>query len=165
MRRLHGIEMRLPEGKLPGYYAQIVKGIAERTVLFDRRKELLVLDDPASVPGVTDLLAHYRVPADPVPLLLLPAAGVRPGPDYADYAIETSEGRVYLDLGQAALFRLARQGPAAEPAPALLQLDEHLIVSMAGDDGDEWHALPRPLTELADRVARIYGCEAVWLAD
>ncbi|MBB6675580.1 hypothetical protein [Cohnella nanjingensis] len=163
MRRMQGLEMTLPSGMPPGFLDRIAADIADRTTLFDRHGELLVLDEAGAVPEMVSLLARRDVATSSVPLLLLPETGLRPGADYADYAFETPAGHAYLDLHLAALFRLTNEEPIAEPAPALLQLEEHLLLSVDEPGGTVWHAIDRQLTELAERIARVYGCRVAWL--
>lgn len=159
----YGLDMHLPDGKLPGFYAQIVKGIAERAPLFDRHKELLIFDSPESFPAVEELLNHYRVPAERCELLVLPWEGMDPGELYEDYAILTRAENAFADLALTAAFTLKELKPDAESAPALMQLKEHLIGSFTAGDATV-HVMDRQLTELADRIAQAYGCTVEWLA-
>jgi hypothetical protein len=161
MEKKYGIDMRLPEGKLPGYYAQIIKGIADRAPLFDRHKELLIFYDKAYFPAVLDFLQHYKVEAEICELLVLPQTGVARSGRFDDFAIETREGNVYLDLTYTAAFALTAARPEAEAAPALLQLEEHRIASVL-EDGQTWHFIEKQLVELAERVARAYRCGIIW---
>jgi hypothetical protein len=157
-----GLEMQLPEGKLPGFYAQIVKGIAERAPLLDRYKELLIFDSEAHLPPVIALLEHYRVPFDRCELIMAPPQGVEAGELYDDYAIVTRNENVFFDLSLTALFALDATRPEAEPAPALLQLQEHLIGQFA-NEGRTVYLIDRQLTPLADKIASAYRCNVVWL--
>jgi hypothetical protein len=161
MDKKYGLEMRLPEGKLPGFYAQIIKAIADRAPLFDRHKELLILDHKAYVSSVLDILKHYKVEAEFCELLLLPPTEVSRSDRFDDFAIETREGHVYLDLTYTVSFSLTAARPDAEAAPALLQLEEHRIASVL-EDGITWHFIEKQLAELAERVARAYGCGIDW---
>jgi hypothetical protein len=160
--RKYALDMLLPEGKLPGFYAQIVKGIAEQAPLFDRHKELLVFDSEEQRVAATAFLAHYKVDSERSELLLLPAEGIVPGDLYGDYAIETRSERVFVDARHAAPFRITAARPDAEREPALLQLDEHRIVTVGKGD-DAIYFIDRQLTELAEGIARAYGCSAEWL--
>ncbi|MFC5703617.1 hypothetical protein ACFPVX_20215 [Cohnella faecalis] len=163
MERKYGIDMNMPEGKLDGYYAQIVKAIAERVTLFDSHKELIVLDSPDSLPIVEELLNGCKVDHERVELVRLPEYGARPGPLFEDYAIAARSGNVFLDLSQAAFFSLREKKPEAETAPAILQLHEHLIVDTTLGQGLTVFAIDSQLAELAERIAGAYGCEAEWL--
>ncbi|QMV40400.1 hypothetical protein [Cohnella cholangitidis] len=158
-KKMIGLDMQLPAGKLPGYYAQIVKGIAERAPLTDRYKELLIFND---LPAVIELLDHYKVVAERCELLWLPTDGVAPGELYEDYAIVTRNDNIFVDLALTALFALDAAKPDAEPAPALLQLEEHLIGEIRNEE-QTIYMMDRQLTLLADRIATAYKCEIVWL--
>ncbi len=160
-QRMIGLDMQLPAGKIPGFYAQIVKGIAERAPLFDRFKELLIFDSEEHLPPVLDLLKHYKVYSERCELLLLPQEGLEQGDLYEDYAIVTLNENVYADLALTALFTLNKTKPEAEPAPALLQLKEHLIGTLS-IGGDSVYMIDRQLTELAERIASAYECSVTW---
>lgn len=161
LKRLVGLDMHLPDGKLPGFYAQIVKGIAERAPLFDRYKELLIFESDIHLPPVIELLEHYRVSSDRCELILLPSDGMEQGELYEDYAIVTRNENIFADLAQTAVFSLNAAKPDAEPAPALLQLKEHLIGSIT-TDGLTVYLIDRQLAELAERIAKAYKCDANW---
>jgi len=161
-KKMIGLDMQLPAGKLPGYYAQIVKGIAERAPLTDRYKELLIFESENDLPAVIELLDRYKVAAERCELLWLPNDGVAPGELYEDYAIVTRNDNIYVDLALTALFALDAAKPDAEPAPALLQLEEHLIGEITYEE-QTIYMMDRQLTLLADRIAIAYKCEINWL--
>jgi hypothetical protein len=153
LERKVGLDMELPDGKIPGFYAQIVKGIAQHASLFDSNQDLT---------AVIKLLEHYRVPFERCELLLLPSEGLEQGHLFADYAIITRNENNFIDLTLTAVFILNASKPDAEPAPALMQLEEHLIGKIV-KDSVTIHLLDRQLTELAERVATAYGCQVNWL--
>lgn len=162
LERKIGLDIQLPDGKIPGFYAQIVKGIAERATLFDRYKELLIFDSDQDLSSVIKLLEHYRVPSERCDLLLLPLEGLEQGDLFADYAISTRNENNLIDLALTAVFTLNALKPDAEPAPALMQLEEHLIGKILMDSVT-LHLLDRQLTELAVKVAAAYGCQVEFL--
>jgi hypothetical protein len=157
-----GLDIQLPEGKLPGFYAQIIKGIAQSAPLFDRYKELLILESEETLPLAIKVLEHYRVPSIRCDLLLLPEAGVEKEELYEDYVIVTRSDNHYVDLALIAVFCLHWAKPEAEPAPALLQLKEHLIGSINKVSAATLYLMDRQLMELAERIAKAYGCEVKW---
>lgn len=161
--RKYGLEMQLPEGKMPGFYAQIIKGIADRAPLFDRYKELLIFDSPELLPAAEDLLNHYRVPAERCELLLLPMESMERGPLFEDYVLVSRAENGFADLTLTAAFSLTAAKPDAEPAPALQQLDEHLIGSFRAENGHV-HLIDRQLAELAEKIAQVYSCGVEWRA-
>jgi hypothetical protein len=162
MERKYGIDMQLPAGKLPGFYAQIVKGIADRSPLFDRHKELLIFGSPEDFPPVLELLAHYKVGAESCELLMVPPEGISRHDRFEDFAVVTREGNIFFDLTYTAAFRLTDERPGAEPAPALIQLEEHIMAEVT-EDGLTWRIIERQLSELADKVALAYHCGIEWL--
>jgi hypothetical protein len=147
----------LPEGKLPGFYAQIVKGLAQRVDLFDRDKELLVLNTLEERNAVLELLAHYHVPSEEMKLLLLP-------PDsllyvvFTDYGFTSRAERNYLYDHLISIFSLIDTSNAlAEPNQALLQMKEHLVAQFIDND-TVYYAVDRQFVELIVRIARAYHC-------
>lgn len=165
LERKIGLDMQLPEGKLPGFYAQIVKGLADKVTLFDRDKELLVVNDDSECDAALGVLGHYKVPAERLELLLLPEGAQRRGL-FADYGFTTRAERHYLYEHLVWPFALATPDRAAgaEPEQALLQMEEHLIVSYEEGDGRAVHVTDREFAELMERIARAYGCSVIPLA-
>lgn len=157
----YGLEMRLPEGKRPGFYAQIVKGIAERTVLYDRHKELLIFNREEDLPAVSEFLSRYQIEADVCRLLSAPADAVSGTDRFEDFAVVSREGNVYFDAAYVSAFRLTEQRPEAEAAPALMQLKEHLIADVRESDRI-WRVIESQLAELADKLAAAYHCGIEW---
>ncbi|HUC93153.1 MAG TPA: hypothetical protein VMS09_14200 [Paenibacillus sp.] len=164
MKKVHGMELRLPEGKLPGFYAQIVKKLAETNALADRDRSLLFVYEEGRE-AVEQLLDHYKVPADTGPWLLLGAKeeGWELARSWTDYGVETRSGNLFLDLSLAKLISLetgARDD--AEPAQAARQLKEHTAAfKPAGGGSGTLFAVDRQLDELAGRIAKAYRCVAV----
>lgn len=153
--------MRLTEGKLPGFYAQIDKGIAERAPLTDRYKELLIFESEAHLPPVMDLLDQYRVLFDRCELIMLHSEQVEAGELFEDYAIVTRNENIFFDLALTAAFTLNASKPEAETAPALMQLQEHLIGQFT-NEGQTFFLIDRQLAQLADKIAEAYRCSVEW---
>lgn len=154
--------MQLPEGKLPGFYAQIVKGIASKVQLFDRDKELLVLDNEKDKEAVASVLEHYATSYEELPLLLLPA-GARLYPLFEDYGFTSRSERSFLYAEQASLFQLENNSPEGEPAQALAQMEEHLLARCEQPGLGLVYAVDSQLVELMDGIAKAYGCKTIWL--
>ncbi len=148
--------MHLPEGKTPGYYAQIVKGLAARIRLLDRDKELLVLEQPGDRDAVLEVLSDYKVPSEELELYALPE-DVRLYPAFTDYGFTSRQERSYLYAEQTVLFRPEGAGERTELHQLLLQLEEHLIASWGPPDAPDGLAADRSLTELMEGLARAYG--------
>ncbi|MBO9604944.1 MAG: hypothetical protein J7639_03290 [Paenibacillaceae bacterium] len=165
MERKIGLDMQLPEGKQPGFYAQIVKGLADKTTLFDRDKELLVVNDERECEAALEVLQHYKVPADRLELLLLPEGAQLYGL-FADYGFASRTERHYLYEHLVWPFALVvpDRAASAEPKQALLQMEEHLIASYNKGNGQTALVTDREFTELMERIARAYGCSVATLA-
>jgi hypothetical protein len=147
----------MPEGKLPGFYAQIVKGLAQRVSLFDRDKELLVLDTIQDRDAVLELLEHYHIPSEEMQLLLLPSASYL-YPPFSDYGFASRAERFYLYAHLVSTFSFSDMRIVqANPENALLQMEEHLIARFLIDDVPTY-AVDRQFIELMERIAIAYGC-------
>ncbi|MED4601130.1 hypothetical protein P9314_10490 [Paenibacillus validus] len=173
----YALAMHMPEGKRAGYYAQIVKALAERTSLFDRDKELLIFSSPEERSAAEPVMTQYAVPAEPIDLLLLPAS-LQARPTFTDFGfVSRLEQQPYLYADMAALFQLTH-APAAsrsyEPASAAAQLDEHVLADWpaafdpdgkdgAGDDyGRTIFAIEAQHDRLVEAIAEAYGCAVQW---
>lgn len=161
LEKMYGLDMQLPEGKQPGFYAQIIKGIAQKAPLYDRYKELLIFDNEDKLPEAGKVLDHYRVLSERCDLLLLPSEAVEQESLFDDYVMITRNENTFIDLGLVALFTIHAIKPDAESAPALLQLKEHLIGNISANNVT-LHLIDRQLTELADRIANAYCCDVKW---
>ncbi|MBW5444849.1 hypothetical protein GE107_02060 [Cohnella sp. CFH 77786] len=162
VRLTYGMEIRLPKGSGEGDPDRIIERIGDRFPWLDRYREVLIFDSPAPSAKALAALANDPVEADPCELLAVPAPNVIRTQRFDDFAFVTPKGIAYIDLAYAAVFRLKRERPDAEAAPALMQLEEHRIAEI-GDGGTRWQVIERQLCELAERVAGAYGCGIEWL--
>lgn len=154
--------MELPADKTPGYYAQIVKGIAEKVNLLDRDKELLILERDEDKEAVLEVLNRYRVPAEELELLLLPAEAKLYG-GFGDYGFTTRMERSFLYGSQTALFVLKNSSAASEPEQAYAQLLEHLLAEFRREHGERVMAADSQQDDLMEGIARAYGCKIEWV--
>lgn len=152
-----GISMSMPEGKLPGFYAQIVKALASKTQLFDRDKDMLVVSEPHERDAVLDIMRQYKVDTEELELLLLPE-GAEVSPLFEDYGFITRFENRYLYRYLVLLFRLNSDAPAAEPTQALEQLNEYIIASLPEEGASPVYAVDKQHDELIPRLAAAYGC-------
>jgi hypothetical protein len=160
MRKI-GLMLDMPVGKLPGFYAQIVKGLAQRVTLFDRDKELLVLNHSQDLEAVLELLLHYHIPSEEMQLLLLPAESDLYSP-FTDYGFTSRAERNYLYEHLVSIFYMTESiSPLSEPKNALIQMEEHLIVSFK-DDNVIYYAIDRQFNELIERIAIAYQCSVTF---
>lgn len=153
----YGAAMQLPEGKRAGYYAQIVKALAEAVDVFDRDKELIIVRSEEERDKVGEVLSKYKVQWEPIRLLLLPDNAARSALA-DDYGFTSKFGNAYLYGEQTAVFRLPAAQPAgAETAPALQQIEEFLIASYLADDGAVVGCVEPHLRETVEGIAVRYG--------
>jgi hypothetical protein len=151
----------MPEGKLPGFYAQIVKGLAQRVTLFDRDKELLVLNSIEERDAVLELLEHYHIPSEEMNLLLLPSDSDL-SPSFSDYGFTSRAERHYLYEHLVSIFIFSdSSNPLAERLNALLQMNEHLIAQFLIDTVP-YYAVDRQFTELMERIGAAYHCSVIF---
>ncbi|PYI54603.1 hypothetical protein [Paenibacillus flagellatus] len=152
----YGVEMRLPEGKRPGYYAQFVKALAAKARLADRDKEMLITGDEANREAVKRLLEEYRFEYEEFDLLALPETA-ETTPLFDDYGFVSVSERAYLYARLCAVFRFADAESPEARANATAQMEEHLIARFA--DGNETsYAVDRTLAELMHGIAKAYRC-------
>ncbi|SDC73332.1 hypothetical protein SAMN02799630_01327 [Paenibacillus sp. UNCCL117] len=168
----YALDLSLPGGKRPGYYAQIIKALAERTTVSDRDKELLVFASAGDREAALPVMAQYAVPTEELDLLLLPNS-FRPRPAFTDYGFRSRLERAYLYAATAVLFQLqpaagsddSAAGAARSPEPRLAaaQLEEHLLGDWKAPDEGTCFAMGAEHDELAVGIARAYGCTVHWL--
>ncbi|MBB6729674.1 hypothetical protein [Cohnella zeiphila] len=162
MRRIWALEALAPAGPGPGLSGSPAVSAAAKLLGADTDgRDMLIVGHPDDVPAAQALLASHGAKADMLELLELPPEGLRPGPLFEDYIIESAGGRRFAVASETAVFRLQAEGPEADAAPALLQLEENLIASIEEDEF-EWHLVASHEVEWCERVARAYGCQAEW---
>ncbi|WP_274363289.1 hypothetical protein [Paenibacillus thermotolerans] len=162
MDKKFGLMMSLPEGKLPGYYAQVVKNVAAAAVLFDRDKELLIADTEHDRNEIAKALEKMKIEWEPLSLLLLPEnAGTTRL--FSDFGFVSKFGNTYLYSDSVSLFRCSEEQPAdAETAPALLQLEELVVAEFAWNDAT-WYAIDQDSRLTAEGIAQRYHCSLEFL--
>ncbi|WP_027088329.1 hypothetical protein [Cohnella panacarvi] len=163
--RINGIELIMsPINNRVTPSADVMTEIVRLAKPSDRAEEILMFESPEIASEAADFLHRREVDYEKLELLRIsPMASARfkAGALYADYAIHARSGNVYFDLHLVAAFQITATKPVAEPAPALLQLEEHLIGTLSSAQGSV-HLIDRQLASLADRVVQAYGCAAAW---
>lgn len=160
MQPLYSVELHLPDDKLPGYYAQIVKGIADTVTLLDRDKTLLFVKSAEDADAVETFAARYRVECDRGVWLQLDTAWKLSDLLFTDYGLQTRLGNYYLDLALAAIVAISADGPLSELPSALLQAEEHAIATAQSQEGgQQLLAVDRHQIELIQGIARAYKCK------
>lgn len=160
MQPLYSVELHLPDDKLPGYYAQIVKGIADTVTLVDRDKTLLFVKSAADADAVETFVERYRVECDRGIWLQLDDAWRLNDRLFTDYGLQTRFGNHYIDLVLAAIVAISAEGPESDLPSALLQAEEHAIAAaQSQEDGHQLLAVDRHQIELIQGIARAYKCK------
>ncbi len=159
----YGLLMDLPEGKLAGFYARIVKAIADAATVFDRDKELIVVDDAEAQNRVAEVLAKGNIGWEPVRLWLLPE-GAELDARAEDFGFLSKFGNAYLYADRVDRFRFADPQPTgAELAPALLQLQEFIVYSCGeGEALAKTHYTESHLRETIEGIVSRYGAAVVF---
>jgi hypothetical protein len=152
-----GLMMDLPEGKVPGFYAQIVKALAGKVELFDRDKEMLIVSDEQQKQATIDVMNHYHIETEIMLLRLLPKEAELTDL-FGDYGFISRAEHPYLYEKLICLFRFAPASPLADIEQANLQVEEHLIAQFS-DQGQNVYAVDRQLEELMQGIAKAYRCQ------
>ncbi|CAH1204498.1 hypothetical protein PAECIP111891_02520 [Paenibacillus allorhizoplanae] len=151
-----GLMMDLPDGKIPGFYAQIVKALAGKVELFDRDKEMLIVSNEEQQRAALDVMAHFNIETSIMELrLLAEEAGLTDL--FSDYGFTSRAEHNYLYDKIVIPFRFTANSPAAEVDQAVLQVEEHLIAQYKEGDHDVY-VVDRQLEELMHGIAKAYRC-------
>ncbi|MGG1514897.1 hypothetical protein ABE504_05760 [Paenibacillus oryzisoli] len=151
-----GIAMELPEGKLPGFYAQIVKALAGKAQLFDRDKELLIVDNEAQQQAVLAVMQDFNIETSVMKLRLL-APDAELTELFDDYGFTSRAEINYLYDKIVTAFRFAEGCEEADVDQAALQIEEHLI-ALYKDRGHDVYIVDGQLEELMHGIAKAYRC-------
>lgn len=155
----YAVMMNMPEGKLPGFYAQIVKALANKVALFDRDKEILIVNTEAECELVIEVMDKYHIEYEPLVLLLLPDHALAAALQADDYGFTSRSEHTFLYEHLIGIFRFQdNQSPASEKSQALLQMEEHLIARYT-EEGVDLYAVEKQLEPLIHGIAKAYKCE------
>jgi hypothetical protein len=149
--------MDLPDGKVPGFYAQIIKALANKVMLFDRDKEMLIVSSEEERQSALEVMEHYKVGVEPMELLLLPE-DARLTDAFSDYGFISRSEHIYLYHKLVNCFHLFEKELGSERDQALQQLEEHLIAEF-NHQGEHVYAVDKQFEELAQGIAKAYRCE------
>lgn len=159
MQPVYSVELHLPDDKQPGYYAQIVKGVAAAVTVVDRDKTLLFLNSAEDADTVEAFVERYRVACDRGMWLPFNADWELNDRLFSDYGVETRFGGCYLDLALAAIVAVSAESAQSELLPAMLQAEEHAIARTKLEDGRQLLAVDRHQVELIGRIVAAYRCK------
>ena len=130
-----GLMMDLPDGKIPGFYAQIVKALAGKVELFDRDKEMLIVSNEEQQRAALDVMAHFNIETTLMELRLLPDDAELTDL-FSDYGFTSRAEHNYLYDKLVVPFRFTADSPTSEVDQAALQIEEHLIAQYQDQDHD-----------------------------
>ncbi|GAA4715413.1 hypothetical protein [Brevibacillus fulvus] len=155
----YGIEMQVPSGKLPGFYAQIIHQIGDRLTLFDRDQQLFIVT-PADKEKLIAIFDKYKVTGEIFQLLVLPEQTVVH--ELADYGFQTAE-HVYVYAERVAFFQISQQeGQPDDRWACEQQLQESFIVSLPEKNGMTLHGVAKNQADLVERTAAAYRVKVIW---
>ncbi|MFM1650470.1 hypothetical protein ACI7RC_00050 [Brevibacillus sp. B_LB10_24] len=161
MRHMFGVEMQIPKGKLPGFYAQVIHKIGDAVAVFDRDQQLLIVESETERDKLLAILSKHDMVADEFGLWLVPEEMDVPLLD--DYGFTSVSGRRYLYDHLAAPFAVPDQAGADKDRwAALEQLREHLIGTPLQLDGGSVCFADASQTELIEGIAKAFQVTVEW---
>ncbi|MBD0379154.1 hypothetical protein [Paenibacillus sedimenti] len=152
-----GLLMDLPDDKVPGFYAQIVKALAGKVQLFDRDKEMLIVSDEDQRQAALEIMAHYKIETEIMPLRLLPEEAELTDL-FSDYGFISRADHPFFYEKLIRTFRIVKTSDQAEVEQALLQMEEHLLARYT-EKGQNIFVVDRQLEELMHGIAKAYKCQ------
>ncbi|WP_400163166.1 hypothetical protein ACAF76_006775 [Brevibacillus sp. TJ4] len=163
MQTVYGVEMQVPTGKLPGFYAQVIHKIGDRVNVFDRDGMLFIVEEADASEELKQILGKAQMLGEEMTLLYIPQGESLARVD--DVGFVSQSGRTYLFAEQVALFAVEQEaGDAQDRWAAREQLREHLIGEIAATDGSPAvMVLESSLIELAEGIAKAYHVSLRWL--
>lgn len=157
MLPIYSVELNLPDDKLPGYYAQIIKGIADLVTLADRYKTLLFVSSLSDADAIESFVKRYKVHCEHGLWLHLDATWSINDRTFTDYGVITNQGNYFLDAALTAIVAIDGSETHSELPQALLQAKEHTLASSHAN-GRQLLAVDRHQVELIEGIARAYHC-------
>ncbi|MGN7470062.1 hypothetical protein [Brevibacillus sp. SAFN-007a] len=163
MRPMYGIELAIPDGKYPGFYAQVIPKIEDAVNVFERDQLLFIVEKETEKDKLETLLQTFRLPGDVFSLLLLPEEAVIADLDAIGFVSPRGHRFVYRE--QVALFTVDKAfGTPADRWAAAEQWKEHVSGTIAQTEQKEpIYLIDSSLTELAQRIADAYSVRIQWL--
>lgn len=163
MQRMYGMEMRVPEGKLPGFYAQVIHKIGDHVNVFDRDELLFIVETEEDRQQLSTILEERGMLGELFELFYVPAStSVR---DFLDVGFLSQNDRMYVYADRVACFSFDLDtGSAQDRWAALEQLKEHVRAELPADEGQSpLYMIDSSLSDLADGIAGAYRVSLRWL--
>jgi hypothetical protein len=163
MQHMYGIEMQIPVGKLPGFYAQVIHKIGDQVNVFDRDDQLYILENEEEYQKLSTLLSKSAMLGETFALLHVPSATSLA--HIEDVGFISQDDRMYLYADRVALFSLDSQaGNEQDRWAALEQLREHLLGELPKhESASAFYILDPSMTDLAEGIAKAYRVSLIWL--
>ncbi|MFS1513491.1 hypothetical protein VQL36_13765 [Chengkuizengella sp. SCS-71B] len=152
----HAVIMDLPEGKIPGYYAQVVKSLANKTNLFDRDKEVLIVNSKKELESVIEVMDHFKINYDTCTLFVLPE-DAKLATHYSDYGFTSKFGNTYLYENLTSIFYFT-QSQETNTSQAIDQIEEHKLAEYSLGTLT-YYAVEKHLEELIEGISKAYHCQ------
>lgn len=165
MERMYGVEMQVPAGKLPGFYAQVVHKIGDNVEVFDRDQQMFIVKREAEREQLLAILGKHQMAGELIDLWRLPE-DIKDAPD-SDYGFVSLSGNAYLLADLVAFFQFTQpSGSSQEQWAALQQMKEHILLDItSGSDSPRLYAVDRNLADLIDGIARAYRVNVKWIEE
>ncbi|GED70589.1 hypothetical protein BRE01_42910 [Brevibacillus reuszeri] len=163
MRHMYGVELHVPAGKLPGFYAQVIHKIGDHVNVFDRDKLLFIVETTEEREKLEAILTKSSMLGDVFSLLLLPASAELAHLDDSGFISPNENMYLYAEI--VSMFTLtAGSGSVQDRWAAIEQLQEHLLGMIPQtDDEAPVYIIDRNLAELAEGIVRAYQIPLTWL--
>ncbi|WP_289139032.1 hypothetical protein [uncultured Brevibacillus sp.] len=163
MRHMYGVELQVPAGKLPGFYAQVIHKIGDHVNVFDRDKLLFIVENEEECEKLEAILMKSSMLGDVFPLLQLPSSAQLKQLD--DFGFVSQNEHLYVYAERVALFTIPTgAGSEQDRWAASEQLQEHVLGTIPQTaDKSPVCLIDSSLTELADGIARAYQTNLTWL--
>ncbi|MDP5273134.1 hypothetical protein [Chengkuizengella axinellae] len=149
----YAVFMNLPEGKIPGYYAQVVKALANKANLFDRDKEVLIVHSEDELKPVIEVMEQFKIDYEIGKLWLLPESS-KLSTHFSDFGFTSKFGNTYLYEHLSSIFYFT-QIEASNLKQALYQIEEHKLAEYSIND-TSYYAVEKHLNELMERISKAY---------
>ncbi|MGE5703773.1 MAG: hypothetical protein ACM32O_14700 [Clostridia bacterium] len=162
LQKMYGMEMNVPAGKLPGFYAQLIHKIGDRVEVFDRDQTMFILDKPEQREILRSLLAPYNMVGEEYDLWLLSVPV--PAEEIVDYGFVSQAEHAYLFADTIDIFRFdSTKGSAEDRWAALQQMQEHIIISLPESVKETLYLIDKNYTDLIGGIANAYAVGVDWI--
>lgn len=150
-----GLMMDLPEGKIPGFYAQVVKALAGKVQLFDRDKEMLIVSNEEQQRAALEVTDHFHIETSIMELRLLDESAELTDL-FSDYGFTSRAEHNYLYDKIVIPFRFTANSSPVDVDQAALQVEEHLIAQYKDAEHRDVYIVDRQFEELMQGIAKAY---------